>query len=150
VLFCSVTSNTCATSFSDIFTATNLEASRQLEAALAKMTPSPEAQWRSFGYSATEEWRENGFTVAFKPADAAAGRRAILALGRAFRQAAIFHYWPGDVDDSGRVRRFVVPCDYYEGDEDGGDVGVNEEWESTFVLPTEKVAANAWNSREYP
>ena len=85
----------------------NLEANRALHADLRGLEPPPRALWRSFGFNPAEGWREDGFSVSYAAGDMAEGRRAVLRLARAYRQAAIYEYAVRD----GKLLRRVVWCD---------------------------------------
>ena len=52
--------------------------------------------WRSFGFSSKDDWREDGFAVAFSLEDEKA-ERDIVELAKEFEQGAIYKYrWMGD------------------------------------------------------
>ncbi len=71
----------------------NERANRKLSADIALLeAPRPRAWWHSFGFSAGEGWRENGFSIAYRRADADAARASVLGLARRYRQAAIYEY----------------------------------------------------------
>ena len=85
----------------------NLEANRALHAELRVLEPAPRALWHSFGFNLANGWREDGFSVSYPADDLAEGRRAVLRLAHAFRQAAIYEYAVRD----GALLRRVVWCD---------------------------------------
>jgi hypothetical protein len=87
--------------------AVNREANRKLQADIASLRPVPRAWWHSFGFSAEEGWREDGFCVAFATDERRFARAQVLKLARAYRQAAIYQFSYKD----GVLLREVVWCD---------------------------------------
>ena len=87
--------------------AANCEANRKLQADIASLRPVPRAWWHSFGFSAEEGWREDGFCVAFATDERRFARAQVLKLARAYRQAAIYQFSYKD----GVLLREVVWCD---------------------------------------
>ena len=60
--------------------------------------------WRSFGFSLADDWREDGFAVAFSESDATA-EKDVVALAKQFEQGAIYRYrW---IDEKRMERKTV-------------------------------------------
>ncbi len=60
--------------------------------------------WRSFGFSLADDWREDGFAVAFSESDATA-EKDVFALAKQFEQGAIYRYrW---IDEKRMERKTV-------------------------------------------
>merc|ERR1719335_1988062 len=73
---------------------TNVANNKLLQADLDALQPPPVQKWHSFGFSTKSskqgEWREDGFTLAFKSEDSDAARTNILDLARKYKQGAIY------------------------------------------------------------
>ena len=74
----------------------NQKANEALEADIRKMESnrglSPRAWWRSFGFNAEQQWREDGFSIAFASEERVYAKIACLRLAHKYRQAAIYAY----------------------------------------------------------
>ena len=87
--------------------AANAAANARLAADIAAVS-SLSTTWRSFGVNVAEDWREDGFCLAFTSREE--GREAALALARAHGQGAIFEYLAPRSDDPTLVERLTVPA----------------------------------------
>ena len=84
--------------------AANERLARDIRALDASPTP-PAAWWRAYGFA--ENWREDGFVVAYAPSDAATGEKTILDLAAKYEQGAIYAYEPSS-ETPGAARRRTV------------------------------------------
>lgn len=82
----------------------NLRRNQQLTQVLDTMAPQPLHKWHSFGFS--KNWREDGFTMAFKAEDAAAAETIVLDLAKQFKQGGIYKLFLRD----SRLMRVTVPA----------------------------------------
>jgi Protein of unknown function (DUF3293) len=77
----------------------NRVANEQLRHDLEQLSnPRPHYIWPAFGFA--EHWREDGFVVAYDPADRSAGEAAIVALAIEYQQGAIFGFDAINVDNT--------------------------------------------------
>jgi len=89
----------------------NTRANGQLYERLAMMdSPSPLHIFRSFGFSLSEGWREDGFVLAFSPQDTAGARQAVVKVAEDFEQGAIFAYGPSTLGPDFVTRTTVPAC----------------------------------------
>ena len=84
--------------------AANERLARDIRALDSTPTP-PAAWWRAYGFA--ENWREDGFVVAYAPNDAATGEKTILDLAAKYEQGAIYAYEPSS-ETPGAARRRTV------------------------------------------
>jgi Protein of unknown function (DUF3293) len=69
----------------------NRVANEQLRHDLEQLSnPRPHYIWPAFGFA--QHWREDGFVVAYDPADRSAGEAAVVALAIEYQQGAIFGF----------------------------------------------------------
>lgn len=71
--------------------------------------PAPKHVYRSFGFSLTESWREDGFVIVFDNAQLDAARAAIVGIAKEFQQGAIFEYTASEAGEC-YLRRTTVPA----------------------------------------
>lgn len=82
----------------------NLRRNQDLTQFLDKMAPQPLHKWHSFGFS--KDWREDGFTMAFKAEDAKIAEAKVIDLAKQFKQGGIYKFFLKD----GRLMRETVPA----------------------------------------
>ena len=95
----------------------NLQAHKILAERLKTLDPAPHAQWRSFGFSLTENWREDGFCIAYSAHDLsniALAQKAVLTLAVEFEQGAIFEYHYHADKAPNLLFRSTVPCAFQD------------------------------------
>lgn len=86
----------------------NQQANLKLMRDLRHIHPVPAATWHSFGFHVVENWREDGFSLAYTHDGAeSGGREAVLSLARKYNQAAVYEYQCVN----GRLERAVLWCD---------------------------------------
>ena len=85
----------------------NARANEKLKVKLRELADKREEDvqfWRSFGFSLADDWREDGFAVAFSESDATA-EKDVVALAKQFEQGAIYRYrW---IDEKRMERKTV-------------------------------------------
>jgi len=82
----------------------NLRRNQNLTQFLDTMAPQPLHKWHSFGFS--KDWREDGFTMAFKAEDTKAAETKVIDLAKQFKQGGIYKFFLKD----GRLMRQTVPA----------------------------------------
>lgn len=99
--------------------ALNVAANDRLRRDLAKLDwPKPRYIWPAFGFS--QDWREDGFIVAYDRFDQAQGEAAIVALAVEYQQGAIFSF--NVIENESAAAVVVVAVDgNNDGDDNNGD-----------------------------
>ena len=70
----------------------NKAANARMEKDLETLDPKPRTWWKAFGFA--EDWREDGFVLAYAPEEAEAARAAVVELAKKYKQGAIYAYEP--------------------------------------------------------
>ena len=89
----------------------NEQANGRMWESIKLMEPSPAKVWPTWGYNLKEDWREDGFCLAFPVKDgekeAECARAAVISIAKEFGQGAVFEYCKGENDNS--MLRTTVP-----------------------------------------
>mmetsp|Transcript_6510 Transcript_6510/g.20325 ORF Transcript_6510/g.20325 Transcript_6510/m.20325 type:complete len:227 (+) Transcript_6510:3-683(+) len=72
--------------------AANKAANARLEADIDNLRLKPRATWRCFGFNVKEGWREEGFSLAYDPAERRFALNEVMRLASRYRQAAVYMY----------------------------------------------------------
>lgn len=122
----------------------NRRANEALEADIGKLQNgrgcAPRAWWRSFGFNAQEDWREDGYSLAFATEERLYARQAVLKLAHKYRQAAIYAY----TYDGGIVTREVIWVEPSKHQ----DLGAKEQMMVVPQAPTTRLAARGYAREE--
>ena len=68
----------------------NTEANGRLWEAIQHLPRAPAAVWPTWGYNFAEDWREDGFCLAYPLGQRGEAQQAVVALAKQFGQGAIF------------------------------------------------------------
>ena len=89
----------------------NTDANTRMWRSIQAMEPAPAKVWPAWAYNLDENWREDGFCLAFLVAggeeEAETARAAVIALAKEYDQLAVFEYVKGETEDS--MLRTTVP-----------------------------------------
>ena len=115
----------------------NQAANKSLEEDIQEMKIVPRAWWHSYGFNINEGWREDGFSLAFDPAERQYARQAVLKLAKKYKQAAVYVYTFKD----GTVVREVL---WVSASKHAAMAKEGDKMEVLSAVPASPLAARQW------